>query len=188
MKFIFLGCISLIFLGCLPLQKGDYVTYTSDEYIFLENNFINQKIDCIELGEMKQGGLDAKYCVGVNYASQLVQGFMFEHHYNNPSERFIGASLTFQEKQTFTISCASETVSGATSGKEYISCMVPQTVFDLYVFIMNSKKDIHGTFRGAVGEQKVYNGVIDQEGKARLEKFYKDRATNSKVEWKSRSL
>jgi len=189
MKFIVIGFLSLMLSGCLStVHKGDYVTYTSDEYIFIEDGFINKSIDCIELGEMRQGGMNAKYCVGINYASQLVQGFVFEHHYKNVSERFIGASLIFQEKEVFNIPCTSETIDGLNSGKEYINCMIAQRHFDLHAFIINSSRDIQGTFKAAVGDNKVYHGVIDKEGKALLHKFYKDRTANTKEGWKSKHL
>ena len=189
MKFIIIGVIALIFFGCSPMvQKGDYVTYTSDKFIFINNSFIDKKIDCIELGELKEGGLEVKYCVGVNYASQLVQGFIFEHEYEDISQRLIGATLSFQAKEIVTIACNSETVDGASSGKEYVNCTIPQKIFDLHAFIINSDKEVQGVFKATVGDGKVYNGIIDQDGKALLHKFYKDRFTNSKKEWKSKRL
>lgn len=189
MRFIYATIVCLMVLGCSPMtKKGDYVSYTSDKYVFIENSFIDQKIDCIELGEIKQGSLDVKYCVGVNYASQLVQGFMFEHDYDDVSERLIGATLSFQAKEIITIACNSETIDDARSGKEYVNCLIPQKIFDLHSFIINSDKNVQGIFKAAVGNGKVYKGVIGEDGKALLHKFYKDRITNSKKEWKSKSL
>ncbi len=189
MKSIYIGIVCLVLMGCSPLvHKGDYVTYTSGDYVFIKNSFIDQSIDCIELGKMKQGGMAAKYCVGVNYASQLVQGFIFEHHYDNVNERFIGATLSFKTKNTFTIQCSSETIDGESSGREYINCMVPRTSFDLYAFIVNSNRDVHGRFKAAVGDIRVYNDAIDAQGKALLHQFYKERVENNKKEWKKRTL
>lgn len=187
MRYLIFLWVVFVFSGCM-VEKGDYVTYTSDEYIFVQNTFVNKQMDCIELGELKQGGMFAKYCVGENYASKLVQGFVFEHHYDNAGQRFIGSTLTFEAKNTIAIPCSSETIDGEGAGKEYINCMVPQVLFDVHAFIKHSQKDIQGTFRAAVGDSRVYEGVIRQEGKALLEQFYKDRAANTKVNWKARSL
>ena len=189
MRFVYAVLVSLAVSGCsLLIGKGDYVTYTSDKYVFIDNSFIDKKIDCIELGEIKQGGLGVKYCAGSNYASQLVEGFVFEHQYESASQRLIGASLSFQAKQMITIPCSSETVEGETSGKEYVSCMFPQKIFDLHSFIVNSDKEIQGIFQAAVGDGRIYNGVIDNDGKALLNKFYQDRMTNNKKKWKSSRL
>lgn len=169
-------------------KKGDYVSYKSDKFIFIENSFIDQKIDCLELGETQQGGLGVKYCIGANYASQLVQGFIFEHKYESVNQRLIGATLSFQAKHVISIPCSSETVEGELSGKEYVNCMVPQKIFDMYAFIMNSNQDVQGIFKAAVGDGRVYNGVIDSEGKVLLNKFYQDRMSNRKKEWKKARL
>ena len=186
---VFIGLIAgLLFLGCAPVSKGDYVTYTSSDYLFMQDNFINQSMECLELGEMKAGGMNVKYCVGENYGSKLVQGFVFEHKYANVQERFIGALLSFKTKDTYTIQCNAETIDGETSGTEYINCMIPQASFDVYSFIMNSPNEIHGQFSAVVGSRKVYNGVIAEEGKQLLKKFYKDLANKSKNNWKERSL
>ncbi len=187
-KILITTLVSVLVLGCAPINKGDYVTYTSDDYIFLHNGFITQSIDCIELGKMKEGDLMVKYCVGENYASRLVQGFVFEHEYMNNNERFIGASLQFKAKNLIRFDCSSETIEGATSGKEYINCMIPTAGFDLYSFIINSDEDIEGVFSGTLDGKNVLRGVISTEGKALLKKFYQERAKSSRKEWKQRSL
>jgi len=188
MKYILAISMSLLFIGCASVKQGDFVTYTSEDYLFMKDSFINQQMDCVELGEMKQGGLNAKYCVGFNYASALVQGFVFEHSYSTYKERFIGSTLSFKTKERFTMNCLSETVDGATSGKEYINCMIPQRDFDLYVFIQSSPEDINGQFRAAVGDRKVFTGVIGAEGKALLKSFYSELGTKKSSKWKNRSL
>lgn len=187
-KLLIMVLISLVFLGCSPVSKGDYVTYTSNDYIFLYNGFLTQSIDCVELGRMKEGELLVKYCVGENYASRLVQGFIFEHEYTNNSERFIGASLQFKAKNSIKFDCSSETIEGASSGTEYINCMIPTAGFDLYSFIINSDEDIQGVFNGTLDRQNVFRGVINTEGKALLKEFYQERAKSSRKEWKQRSL
>ncbi len=188
MKYIYMFLMSVFFIGCSPIQKGDYITYTSDDYIFMQDSFINQKMDCLELGKMKEGGLDVKYCVGYNYASALVQGFIFEHNYNKPEERFIGATLSFKTKETFVMQCLSQTVNDAPSGKEYINCMIPQRDFPLYAFIQSSKENINGEFRAPVGDRKVFKGVIGKEGKILLKNFYKELENKKSNKWKNRSL
>jgi len=188
MKYILAILISLFFVGCMSVKQGDFVTYTSDDYLFMKDSFIDQKMDCLELGEMKQGGLNVKYCVGFNYASNFVQGFIFEHDYNSPQERFIGSTLSFKAKQRVTLSCLSETVDDAPSGKEYINCMVAQRDFDLYVFIESSPEDISGEFKASVGDTEVYNGVIDAKGKAMLRSFYEELKTKKSSKWIKRSL
>jgi len=188
MKYILAIFISLLFVACAGVKQGDYVTYTSEDYLFMQDAFINQQMDCIELGEMKQGGLDVKYCVGYNYASALVQGFIFKHNYQHYTERFIGSTLSFQSKKHFTMSCLSETIDDADSGKEYINCMIPQRDFDLYVFIQSSPEDINGQFKAAVGAREVFNGVIDAKGKMMLKNFYKELKTKKSSKWIKRSL
>ncbi len=189
MRSLFFGLTGLLFSGCsMMIERGDYVTYTSEDYVFIQNSFIDKSIDCIELGEIQQGGMGVKYCVGENYASQFVQGFIFEHQYKSIDERLIGGTLSFQTKTLITIPCSSETIDGVHAGTEYINCMIPQKNFDLYYFIMNSKKDVNGIFQAAVGDERVYRGVIGKEGKVLLDKFYKDRRENSKIKWKRRSL
>lgn len=187
-KLLIMVLVSLIFLGCSSVSKGDYVTYTSNDYIFLHNGFIDQSIDCIELGKMKEGDLLVKYCVGENYASRVVQGFVFEHEYKNNSERFIGASLQFKAKKVIKFDCSSETIEDATSGTEYVNCMIPTAGFDLYHFISNSDEDIEGVFSGTLDGQNIFRGVISTEGKALLKEFYQERAKSSRKEWKHRSL
>jgi hypothetical protein len=188
MKYIYMIVISMFLLGCAGVKKGDYVTYTSNDYLFIHDGFINRSIDCLELGKMKQGGLELKYCVGRNYASALVQGFIFEHSYKSFEERFVGSTLSFKAKHPFTIQCSSETVDDAPSGKEYINCMIPQRNFDLYLFIEGSKEDIDGQFRAAVGDKEVFHGVIDSRGKALLKTFYKELRSKNEKNWKSREL
>jgi len=188
MKYFMAIFISFLFFGCAPVQKGDYVTYTSDEYLFMDDAFINKKMDCLELGTMKEGVLDVKYCVGYNYASALVQGFIFEHNYARFQDRFIGSTLSFKTKHTFTVNCLSETINDASSGKEYLNCMIPQRKFDLFIYIRDSKEDINGVFRAAVGDRNVFTGVIDTKGKQRLIEFYKAVRTRNEKEWKNRSL
>jgi len=127
MRYIVLVLMSFFLFGCASkATKGEYVIYASNEYLFIHDKFINQNLECLELGEMKQGGLDVKYCVGENYASALVQGFIFEHKYSSFNERFVGATLSFKTEDVFTIQCSSETINDAPSGKEYIDCMVPK--------------------------------------------------------------
>jgi len=188
MKLFLTLIIGLYFMGCSTLQKGDFVTYTSEKYLFVHDTFINESMDCLELGEMKQGGMEVKYCVGYNYASQPVQGFIFERSYDNLKERYIGSTLSFQTKSMYTISCSSETVDGSTSGTEYINCMVPQKQFDVYGFIVNSPNDLHGTFRSTLGTKKVYTGVIERKGKDLLIDFYKNVQSKDNSKWKKRSL
>ena len=188
MKLIFTLLISMLFMGCAPLQKGDFVTYTSDKYLFVHDTFINESIDCLELGEMKQGGLEVKYCVGYNYASQPVQGFMFEHKFSSIEERYIGSTLSFQTKNTYTIPCSSETIDNSPSGIEYINCMIPQKQFDVYGFIVSSHNDVHGVFRSNLGNRPVYKGVIEEKGKKLLIDFYKNIQAKDPSKWKSRSL
>ena len=186
-RYFFMMLIGLMTVGC-SVKSGDYVTYESDDYVFMENSFINKQMDCVELGELKQGGIFAKYCVGENYASQLVQGFVFEHQFNGLNRRFIGANLVFEAKKAISIPCSSETIDGQDSGKEYITCMLPRTTFDIFAFIQRAPEEIQGTFKAAVGDNRVYEGVIDQQGKALLKKFYKDRAKQDRSAWKQRSL
>lgn len=186
MKWILTVLFAVFFLGCSPLSKGDYVSYTSDEYLFVQDNFLDKSVRCLELGELKQGGMNAKYCLGQNYASDLVQGFIFEHHYSNPQERFIGARLSFETKNRYSIPCTSETIEDADAGIEYINCMYPQRAFDLYAFIMSSKNNVHGKFSAAVGSHTVYEGVIDEEGKELLMKFYQDMKKKDGIAWKER--
>lgn len=188
MKFILTGLLAVFFLGCSPLSKGDYVRYTSEEYLFVQDSFLDQSVKCLELGELKQGGMKAKYCVGQNYASDLVQGFIFEHHYSSAQERFIGARLSFKTKNIYEIPCTSETVADADAGVEYINCMLPQKAFDVYAFIMNSQYNVHGRFSAAVGNRAVYDGVIDEEGKELLMKFYQDMKNKESLNWKKRRL
>jgi hypothetical protein len=189
MRSYFIVLLSLFVVGCAPIQKGDYVTYTSRDYIFIDNNFIDKSIDCIYLGLMKQGDLNVMYCSGVNYASLPVEGFIFEHEYNSYDERFFGSTLSFKTKKSITFKCNSETIDdSATSGREYINCMVPKAVFDLHYYMMNSVEDIHGIFRAPVGNHKVYHGVIDAEGKALLDQFHKDIRENTKTKWKKKKL
>lgn len=188
MKWLFAIFISVFFIGCVSTQKGDFVTYTSDKYLFVNDTFINESMDCLELGEVKQGGLDAKFCAGYNYASQPVQGFIFEHKYKRLEKRYLGSTLSFKTKSLYTISCSTETVDDATSGVEYINCMVPQRQFDVYGFIITSKNDIHGTFRTTLGSKKVYTGVIDKKGKELLINFYKNLQNKDSSKWKKSSL
>ncbi|PHR54689.1 MAG: hypothetical protein COA44_12425 [Arcobacter sp.] len=188
MKLLLTIFISLFFIGCSTLKEGDFVTYTSDDYLFVQDNFINKSMDCLELGEMKQGGLEVKFCVGYNYASQPVQGFIFEHKYGTFKERYLGSSLSFKTKSIYTIACSSETIDGSSLGIEYINCMVPQRQFDVYRFIVTSQHDIHGVFRGTLGNKKVYKGVIGTEGKDRLINFYKNLQKKDSSKWKKRSL
>lgn len=185
MKIIIIFVVAISFLGCSAVKVGDYVKYTSNDYIFIKNNFIEQSIDCLELGEMKDEGMEVKYCVGKNYGSHLVQGFIFEHKYTNFEERFIGARLSFKTKDIYTIQCNAETIADKKSGTEYINCMIPQRSFDIYRFIMNSKNDVDGKFSALVGNKKVYNGVIAKEGKALLKKFYQEHAL---IQWKEKEL
>jgi len=188
MKYIYLIIFMSIFVGCSPLQKGDYVTYESSDFLFLNDHFVNRSIDCLELGEIRGGGLDVKYCIGQNYGGDLVQGFIFENHYSNVDERFIGATLNFKIEDVFSLQCNSETMDQAQSGREYINCMIPKRSIDLSALILNSKKDVHGIFKAAVGNEKVYNGVINKEGKKLLFQFYQDVQKKDKKEWKKRSL
>jgi len=180
--------IVFIFTGCVKVNKGDYVKYTDSNYMFLENSFIDKSIRCLELGEMKQGGIDVKYCIGHNYASKLVQGFIFKHEYKNFNERFIGSTLSFKTRDIVTLKCTSETVADADNGVEYINCMVSKDNFDIYSFIMASKKDIQGQFRAAVGENTLYNGVIDSEGKALIKAFYVVLSSSDSNKWKKSKL
>jgi len=180
--------ISFMFYGCAGVQKGDYVKYTSDDYLFVDDGFLDQSLNCLELGEMKQGGLHLKYCIGRNYASDLVQGFIFKHTYANERERFIGGRLTFKRKKTYSFDCASETIEGETSGTEYINCMIPRRNFDVYAFIMSSNKDVHGHFRALIGNHQAYDGVIGEEGKKLLRQFYKESENIDSSIWKERSL
>ena len=180
--------ISLIILGCVPVSKGDYVRYRSDDYIFLQNKFIDQSIDCLELGKMKEGELLVKYCIGENYASRRVEGFVFEHEYKNHSERFIGAVVRFKADKAIRFECSSETVEGASSGTEYVNCMIPARGFDFYRFIINSPEDIEGEFSGTLDGQNVFKGVISSEGKALLKKFHEDHMKQSDKGWKERRL
>lgn len=173
--------------GCASVQKGDYVTYVSDEYIFLENNFINKSIDCVELGELERG-MTLKFCVGENYASVPVQGFIFEHDYSGFDERLIGPSLSFKAKSLISVQCSSETRHEAPSGKEYVNCMVAQNSFDMYAFIVNAAGDVPGQLKAALGEQKIYSLVIDEKRRSLLREFYKDRAQKSRGSWKKRAL
>ena len=188
MRFVYMIFFAVLILGCAPLKKGDYVTYVSNEYLFLNDNFINRSIDCLELGEIRGGGLDVKYCVGENYGGGIVQGFMFENKYSNANERFIGSKISFKSNQVFNIQCNSETKEDSESGIEYINCMIPKRSFDIFAFIMGSNKDVHGKFSAAVGSTKVYDGVINEDGKKLLLQFYKDGAKKDKKEWKKRSL
>ena len=188
MRLVLTGLFAVFFLGCSPLSKGDYVRYTSEDYLFVQDNFIDQSVSCLELGEMKQGGMKAKYCLGQNYASDLVQGFIFEHHYSNAQERFIGAKLSFRTKDIYDIPCTSETVEDADAGVEYINCMLPQRAFDVYSFIMSSKHNVHGRFSAVVGNHTVYEGVITEDGKKLLEKFYKDMQKKDAIQWKKKRL
>jgi len=188
MKIIVMILISLMILGCVPVKKGDYVTYTSNEYIFLHNRFIDKSIDCVELGKMKEGELLVKYCVGENYASRLVQGFVFAHNYSSHEERFIGASIRFKAEKVIGFDCSSETIEGAASGMEYINCMIPTAAFDLYTFIVNSDEDVQGEFRGTLDQQNNFRGVISSEGKELLREFYKARAEGKQKGWRQRSL
>ncbi|MDF1879841.1 hypothetical protein JHD50_00750 [Sulfurimonas sp. MAG313] len=188
MKLIYTTLIGLLLLGCAPITVGDYVTYTSDKYLFMQDNFINQRMDCLELGKMKKSDLNVKYCVGRNYAAHIVQGFIFEHDYTRLEDRFIGAKLTFKAKNTFVTSCSSETIAGASSGKEYINCMVPEKHFNIYAFIVRSKKDVNGQLRARVGNTQIYNGAIDERGKTLLKEFYKNARHQNKDKWKEGSL
>ena len=189
MRWFIVVLVSLFVLGCAPIQKGDYVTYTSQDYIFIDNSFIDKSIDCIYLGMMKQGDLNVLYCSGINYASSPVEGFIFEHEYNSYNERFFGSTLSFKTKKSITFKCNSETIDdSATSGKEYINCMIPKAVFDLHYYMMSSSEDILGVFRAPVGNHKVYYGVIDAEGKALLDQFHKDIRENTKTKWKKKKL
>lgn len=173
--------------GCASVQKGDHVTYVSDEYIFIENNFINKSIDCVELGELEKG-MKFRFCVGENYASVPVQGFVVEHDYSGFDERFIGPSLSFKTKGLISVQCSSETKNDAPSGKEYVNCMVAQNSFDLYAFIVNAAGDVPGQLKAALGEQKIYPLVIDEKSKSLLRQFYKQRAQKSRGGWKKRAL
>ena len=188
MKLFLFLITSLFFIGCATLQKGNFVTYTSDKYLFVHDTFINESMDCLELGEIKQGGMDVKFCAGYNYASQPVQGFIFERKYTSLNQRYIGSTLSFKTKHTYTISCSSETIDDRTSGIEYINCMVPQKQFDVYGFIVTSQDNIHGTFRSALGSQEVYTGVIEEKGKELLIDFYKNVQAKDPSKWKNRSL
>lgn len=189
MRFFYIVAIGFIIGGCVPLQKGDYVTYVSDKYVFIENTFVNKSIDCVELGETQEGGLSVKYCVGENYASVPMQGLLFEHDYYNIDERFIGATLSFRGKHRISMPCSSETKDdAAVSGKEYINCMVPQSSFDLYAFIVMSEEDIVGQLKAALGDQHLYTAVIDEEGRALLKRFHKDREEKRRKNWKKRAL
>jgi len=187
MRLFYALLIGFFIGGCASVQKGDHVTYVSDEYIFVENNFINKSIDCVELGKLEQGMM-LKFCVGENYASVPVQGFIFEHHYSGFDERFIGPSLSFKTKSLISVQCSSETKDDASFGKEYVNCMVPQNSFDLYAFIVNAEGDVPGQLRAALGEQKIYPLVIDEKSRMLLKQFYKDRAKKSRSDWKKRAL
>ncbi len=180
--------IAFIFAGCVPVQKGDYVTYTSNDYIFLHNRFIDQSMDCVELGKMKEGELLVKYCVGENYASRLVQGFVFAHEYKTNEERFIGATIRFKAQKKIIFDCSSETIEGKSAGIEYVNCMIPTAAFDLYSFIVNSDEEVQGEFIGTLDQRNVFRGVINSEGKALLKAFYKDRLEGKQKTWKNRSL
>lgn len=189
MKAVCVGLICLMVLGCSPiLKKGDYVKYRSDEYVFIENDFIDKSMDCIYLEKMKEDDLGTMYCLGTNYASQFVEGFIFEHLYKDINERLIGSTLSFQVKGKFAISCSSETIDGKSSGKEYINCMMPRKSIDMYALIMSSNKDIETVLRARVGDERVYKNVFDRESKVLLHKFYKDRAQKNIREWKSKKL
>jgi len=188
MRLLVLIMVSIFFIGCVPVKKGDFVTYKSDKYLFVNDTFISESMDCLELGEVSAGGLDAKYCVGFNYASQPVQGFIFEHKYNSLQKRYLGSTLTFQTKYLYTISCSTETQDESSSGIEYINCMVPKRQFDIYGFIISSENDVYGAFQTTLGSKKVYNGVIDKDGKALLINFYKNLQKKDSSKWKNRSL
>ncbi len=186
MLMMILGALAI--LGCSPISKGDYVTYTSDDYIFLHNGFIDQSIDCIELGKMKNGDLKVKYCMGENYASRPVEGFVFAHEYTSNAERFIGASLQFKAKKLIRFDCNSETIEDATSGTEYINCMIPTTGFDLYGFITSSSEDVEGVFSGTLDGKNIFQGVITTEGKHLLKGFYEEQSKGSREKWKQGRL
>jgi len=188
MKLVLIGLMVFLLAGCVTAKKGDFVTYTSDKYLFVNDTFVNKKMDCLELGEMQEGGLNVKFCVGYNYASQPVQGFIFEREYSTLKERYLGSTISFQTRKLYTISCSSETLDDVTSGTEYINCMVPQRQFDLYGFLVTSKNDIHGVFRSTLGTNKVYTGVIDKKGRELLVNFYKNLQKKDSSKWKSRSL
>jgi len=188
MKLFLSVCVGILLLGCSPVSKGDYVVYSSDKYLFMQDGFVNKKMQCLELGKLKEGDLNLKYCIGKNYASSLVQGFIFEHSYSSVEERFIGANLTFKAKELFKIGCSSEIIEDETSGIEYINCMIPQKHFDIYNFIVHSKHDVHGQFKGSIGNHKVYQGVIDKKGKQLLIKFYKDLRKKDGINWKKANL
>ncbi|HIC43479.1 MAG TPA: hypothetical protein EYO73_04045 [Sulfurimonas sp.] len=182
---LFLG---FLFLGCAPLKKGDYVTFTSDKYLFMQDSFIDKKMDCLILGKLGERDLDVKYCVGFNYASQAVQGFVFRHEYETYEKRYLGSTLSFKTKSLYTIACKTETIDESASGVEYINCMVPHKRFDIYSFIVNSKNNIHGVFRSTLGSKKEYKGVIRQDGKKALVDFYKNLRNKNSEKWKKGSL
>ncbi len=188
MKLIAMILTAFMFAGCVPVQKGDYVTYTSNDYIFMHNRFIDKSMDCVELGKMKEGTLLVKYCVGENYASRLVQGFVFAHEYKTNEERFIGASIRFKAEKKISFDCSSETIEGKSSGTEYVNCMIPTAAFDLYTFIVNSDEDVQGEFSGTLDQRNIFRGVISSEGKELLKAFYRDRAEGKQKSWKNRSL
>ncbi len=185
MKIIMMFMITMLIFGCSAVQKGDYVKYTSDEYVFVKNNFIDQNIACLELGKMDADDINVKYCVGKNYASRPVEGFVFEHYYKHNNARFIGASIQFNAKKSIRFECSSETIEGRESGKEYINCMLPKTRFDMYGFINRLPEEIEGELRSSFSRQKVYKGVISTEGRKLLKKFYEEQAL---IQWKEKEL
>ena len=188
MRFLFLSIFVFFFAGCVQVQKGDYITYEDDNYIFLENNFLTKSIDCVELGKMKDTDLLVKYCVSKNYASQTVEGFVFEHSYDSLDERFIGATLSFRKGDIINIPCASEISESSISSKEYINCIVSNKNFYIYGYLVNSKEDVRGQLRAAVGVTKVFNGVIDDKGKAAIKKFRDTLFKDGNKNWKKSKL
>ncbi len=188
MRITIMLLIGLMIWGCTPIQKGDFVSYSSDEYIFMHNRFMDKRMDCVELGKMREGELMVKYCIGKNYASQEVQGFLFEHQYKSHEERFIGAYVQFKADKPIRFKCSSETIEGAASGTEYVNCMLPTLGFDMYGFIINSNENVEGEFSGTLDQKNVFRGVISAEGKELLKAFHKARVEGKKAEWKKGSL
>ncbi len=171
MRYLVLLISLLVFQGC-SAKQGDYVHYSYANYDFMQRMFIENSLDCVELGTIKQTQMNAKYCKSKNYARVDVEGFVFVHEYKTPEERLIAARLYFETKKPLVLNCTSEVLNTRSrAGEEYIVCLVAKREFFISDYILKQKDDFKASLVSPIGNKKIYGGTITAKAKALISDF-----------------
>lgn len=170
MNYLLTIILALWVSGC-SVKEGEYVSYSSDKYIFIRESFKNHKVECLYMGEIKGKAMEVNYCKGINYANKRVDGFIFHHSFNDPEKRFIGAKLFLKTKKPLIINCSSHVNGHVIQGDEYIVCMVSQKEFMLSDYLITQKEDIVGSLITPIGRREIYSGTINHKAKEMIKAF-----------------